>query len=226
MPPPPSFCTAPSSGGYGIHGLSPSSNPDAWGPYAFVPRMECNHGILSLDHALSGSLRFNGAALSYDGGRGYVEKDWGRSFPAAYVWVQSNHFDRSGICLTASVAKIPWWTGTFRGFLAAFLIDGTLHPFTTYNGGRIRSLEITETHLHLRLENRSHALEVNAEKAGGALLKAPYEKTMIERVAETMTSTVELRFSERGATEPCYVGVGKHACMELQGALRDILGNE
>ena len=47
---------------------------------------------------------------------------------------------------------------------------------------------------------------------------------MIERVAETMTSTVEVNFSECDSAKPCYVGVGKHACMELQGALRDILG--
>lgn len=28
------------------------ANPGVMGPYSFVPFMECNHGILSMDHAL------------------------------------------------------------------------------------------------------------------------------------------------------------------------------
>ncbi|MCK7537696.1 MAG: tocopherol cyclase family protein [Marinilabiliales bacterium] len=33
----------------------------------------------------------------FSGGRGYIEKDWGHSFPSAYVWMQSNHFQLARI---------------------------------------------------------------------------------------------------------------------------------
>ncbi|MEZ4893124.1 MAG: tocopherol cyclase family protein [Saprospiraceae bacterium] len=37
-------------------------------------------------------LTINGEELDFTGGKGYMEKDWGRSFPSAYFWMQTNHF--------------------------------------------------------------------------------------------------------------------------------------
>ena len=47
----------------------------------------------------SGSLEINGAEISFEGGKGYIEKDWGRSMPSDWIWIQSNHFEdrRRGI---------------------------------------------------------------------------------------------------------------------------------
>ena len=73
------------------------TSPGIMGWYAWVPRMECYHGVLSLDHGLGGGLTFEypsqAAAVDFSGGRGYIEKDWGQSFPEAWVWFQSNHFE-------------------------------------------------------------------------------------------------------------------------------------
>jgi len=193
-------------------------SPGVMGPYSFVPFMECKHGILSLDHSLEGVLHVDGKATAYTGGRGYMEKDWGRSFPLGYVWTQSNHFDRPGISITASVARIPWITGDFRGFLVGFLLDGELQRFTTYTGAVIESLRLTKTHMSLAIRNRTHRLELEAEKTGGALLRAPYEHDMLERVAESMTSTISLRFTRLDGT-PVYKGTGRAACLETQGRL-------
>lgn len=199
-------------------------SPGIMGPYSFVPFMECNHGILSLDHDLSGSLEVAGHRTDFAGGRGYVEKDWGRGFPAGYVWVHSNHFGRTGVCLTAAVAIIPWLTGAFRGFIIGFLIDGELHRFTTYTASVLERLELSDTHLHLAIRNRTHRLEVDARKTDGATLYAPYEKQMIARVAETMTSEADVRLTRLSDDRVIFEGCGQHACLEAQGDLARVLG--
>lgn len=198
-------------------------SPGIMGPYSFVPFMECNHGIPSLDHAIDGGLSVDGIDVDFDGGRGYCEKDWGRSFPAGYVWTHSNHFERSGICLTAAVAIIPWLTGAFRGYIIGFLLDGELHRFTTYTGSVIERLEMSDTHLHLCIRNRRHRLDVEARKEEGAVLRAPYEQMMIERVAETMTSDVDVRLTELRSGAVVFEGRGRHACLEAQGDLARVL---
>ncbi|MDG2049674.1 MAG: tocopherol cyclase family protein [Myxococcota bacterium] len=198
-------------------------SPGIMGPYSFVPFMECNHGILSLDHGLQGHLNVDGLQTDFSGGRGYVEKDWGRSFPAGYVWTQSNHFETPGVSLSAAVARIPWLTGAFRGFIIGFLHEGTLHRFTTYTKSVLEKLEMTSSHLHLRIRNRDHRLEVMANKSEGGLLHAPYEKQMIERVAETMTSEVHVRLDQLAGERSLFEGVGRHACLEAQGDLSGIL---
>ena len=198
-------------------------SPGVMGPYGFIPFMECNHGILSVDHAVEGTLSVDGRTTSFDGGRGYAEKDWGRAFPSGYVWTQSNHFDREGISITASVARIPWLSGAFRGFLVGFLCAGELHRFTTYTGAEIESLTIDDSHVRLRLRDRHHRLEIDARKAEGGVLHAPYERQMIERVGEAMDSEIDLRFSRRATDETLYEGRGRHACLEVQGDLPSIL---
>ncbi|QII81181.1 hypothetical protein G7057_00970 [Jeotgalibaca arthritidis] len=41
-------------------------------------------------------------------GKGYIEKDWGRSFPKNYIWIQSNHFNDNQRSLFFSYAHIPY----------------------------------------------------------------------------------------------------------------------
>ncbi len=199
-------------------------SPGIMGPYSFVPFMECNHGILSLDHRLeAGSLRVDERETLYAGGRGYVEKDWGRRFPAGYVWTHTNHFERPGVSLTAAVALIPWLTGTFRGFIIGLLVDDELHRFTTYTGSVLEELAMSESHLVLRIRNRTHRLEVDARKRDGAILHAPYEDQMIARVAETMASEVDVRLVALGSRATVFEGRGVNACLEAQGELERIL---
>lgn len=198
-------------------------SPGVMGPYGFTPFMQCYHGILSVDHTLEGELDFDATPRRYDGGRGYCEKDWGRSFPLGYVWTQSNHFEAPGVSLTASVATIPWLTGAFRGFLVGFRHDEVLHRFTTYTGARIDRLAVDGQGLELVLSDRRLELSIAARRTSGAMLLAPYEGQMLERVAETMTSEVEVRFAERGGAVR-FEGIGRSACLEAQGALDRIIG--
>ena len=198
-------------------------SPGVMGPYSFVPFMQCNHGITSLDHTVSGEVEIERGITRYDGGRGYSEKDWGKGFPAGYVWTQSNHFDREGVCITASVAHIPWLTGSFRGFLIGLLLDGELLRFTTYTGTTIDRVALTDTHLVMSLHDKMHRLELDAHRTDGATLHAPYDAQMIERVAETMTSEVAVRLSRLHDDEAIFEGVGRHGCLEVQGDLERVL---
>ncbi len=90
------------------------------GWYAFVPFMECYHAVIGFDHPLEGKININGNEIDFTGGRGYIEKDYGKSFPSYYIWMQSNHFETEEISVMASVAKIPWLGSSFDGFVVGF----------------------------------------------------------------------------------------------------------
>jgi hypothetical protein len=199
------------------------TRPGVMGPYSFVPFMECNHGILSMDHGLQGELSVNGSRISYEGGRGYVEKDWGRGFPRGYVWAQSNHFEEAGVSVSASVARIPWLTGAFRGHLVGFLLRGKLHRFTTYNGTRIEKIHVDDDNYRLTVCDHKYRLRLLARRTGGALLHAPYEQQMVERVAEAMNSEIQVHFARVRDGEVLFEGTGSHGCLEVQGDLSGVL---
>lgn len=166
------------------------------GPYAWVPMMECYHGVVSFGHGLRGALIADGARHELTGGRGYIEKDWGKAFPAGYVWMHSNHLaDAPEASLVASVAIIPWLRSSFRGYIVGLRLGRRLHTWATYNGARERSLTIDESHVDWALEGPSGLLELSAERVRGGLLHAPVRTRMHERVEETLDATVRVRLT-------------------------------
>lgn len=204
------------------------TSPGAMGWYAFVPFMECFHGVISFDHTIGGTLAINGRDVDFDNGRGYIEKDWGRSFPSAYIWIQSNHFEQPGISLMASVAKIPWLTGAFRGFIIGLLFNERLYRFTTYTGAKLHHLKLNDTQLQLTVSNRNFLLKIEAIRRKGGLLHAPYQMNMLQRISESLDSEVKIELFQAGnsTNNLIFRGNGKPAGLDINGKLEDIIDVE
>jgi tocopherol cyclase len=197
-------------------------SPGIMGWYAWVPRMECYHGVLSFDHSLQGRLTLNGKMMDFSGGRGYIEKDWGQAFPAAWIWFQSNHFGDVPACITASVAIIPWVGRAFRGFIVGLWLNGKLYRFTTYKRSRIESLQIFDDHVDWVLRNNQYRLSLIARRVTGGLLRGPTRLDMGKRVLETLSATVHVRLETlQGAL--LFEGVGSHTGLEVMGDLPRLL---
>ena len=124
-------------------------SPGIMGPFSFVPFMECYHGILSMDHLITGELLIKGKKVVFTSGRGYTEKDWGHSFPIGYVWMQSNHFSESKISFKCSVAKIPFKIFSFNGFIAGLWLKNKLIEFTTYNFSKVKRCKINDKQVEI-----------------------------------------------------------------------------
>lgn len=172
-------------------------SPGIMGWYAWVPAMECYHGVLSLDHGLRGEMEIDGRLVDFDGGRGYCEKDWGKAFPRAWVWMQSNHFSHPGVSLTASIAVIPWMGTAFNGFITGLLLDGRLYRFATYTGARVEQLQTGPDSIHWVLADRRYRLEITARRAQGGNLQAPTRAAMDRRIIETLNARIEVRLFAR-----------------------------
>jgi hypothetical protein len=188
-----------------------------------MPFLECYHGVLSFDHALAGTLERTGEPISFDGGRGYLEKDWGRAFPSGYVWVQTNHFARPGTCLTGSIAVIPWLRGEFRGFIVGVRHAGDLYRFATHTGARTTSLDIDDDHVRWALRSpRGATLALVAERRRGGLLHAPVRTQMHRRVEETLDARVSVRLAD-AAGRVILEDTGHCAGLEVHGDLDRLL---
>ncbi len=214
------------SGEVRFKGLTPwpvtPTSPGIMGWYGWLSFMECYHGVVSLDHLLSGQLHVNGEAVSFEHGRGYIEKDWGQNFPSAYVWQQTNHFRTPGTSLTASIALIPFYVTTFRGFIIGLWHYGKLYRFATYTGAVTEQLEITDDHVFWTVADGRYRLEMVSERAEGGLLKAPIRTEMHRRVNETMGASVFVRLTEKSGSV-IYEDEGRHMALEVHGDLERLL---
>jgi tocopherol cyclase len=197
-------------------------SPGIMGPYAFVPFMECYHGILSMDHSIVGELEIDHKKIDFTGGRGYIEKDWGHSFPSAYLWMQSNHFSQKGISLKASVAKIPWLGSSFVGFIAGLYFNNELIQFTTYNKTKLIRSNANKKTVELVMENKKYRLEILASRNEATELAAPILGFMDGRISESMTAKLEVKLIAKKHNQILFQDTGRNAALEVAGKLDEI----
>ncbi|NLZ81659.1 MAG: hypothetical protein GX913_07680 [Clostridiales bacterium] len=163
---------------------------DIMGPFRFFPIMQCNHGVLSLKHKLSGSLMINGENVDFTGGIGYIEKDWGSSFPKSYLWTQCNQFDKIQCSIMLSIAHIPFMGIDFTGCICTIYYEGKEYRLATYLGVRILKYSSHE----VIISQNKYLLRVCFLNEKPHKLNAPNLGEMTRTVHESLVSKVQYKF--------------------------------
>jgi tocopherol cyclase len=210
--------------------------PGIMGWFSFVPFMECYHGIVSLDHSIEGTLTIEGKTVDFTNGRGYIEKDWGTSFPRGWFWMQSNHFfeknnrntegvenHHDGVSLIASVAHIPFLGSYFIGYIVGFWFKNKLYRFATYTGAKMKA-HLDGNNIQLKFKDNQYLLEIEATKAGTGNLVAPLQGEMTGKVNESLQAVLHVRFYEKDKL--IFEGKGRNAGLEAAGDIEALLTNE
>jgi len=188
--------------------------PGIMGWYSFVPFMECKHGIVSMFHRLSGGIRIGDSFLDFDGGSGYIEKDWGSSFPESWSWVHCNTFNSSESSFMFSVAKIPWLGSYFIGFISYLNYDGRFINLSTWSRARIEKLAYRDNTLQVRISNAKYVLDFSAVNNQAGQLRAPELGSMKRIIKETVDASVELTLTDRRGNR-IFQDQGTRAGMEI-----------
>jgi hypothetical protein len=194
----------------------PSSiiSPGIMGWYSFVPFMECRHGIVSVSHELNGNLFINGNKVDFTRGKGYIEKDWGTSFPECWIWIQANNFHDHSTSFSFSVAKIPWRGHFFMGFIAFLYYHGRFYMFSTYNNSSIKEISHTGDSVFISIANKTNSLSIKSTKSRTGVLKAPVEGRMSGSIRESLDADVSLVLYDKN-DRPVYTDTSRRAGIEV-----------
>lgn len=188
--------------------------PNIMGPFAYIPKMQCYHGVISMKHELTGTITMNDEVLDFSNGRGYIEKDWGNSFPKEYIWLHSNHFANTKTSLFFSIAHIPFYFKEFEGFICNLVVDDQEYRFATYNQSSCTIREVSANSVIIRMENSSTRLDLKAVVSGKGQLIAPVEGTMEKTIKEGISGIIDLRLEDK-RTGKIYQDTGYNAGVEI-----------
>lgn len=208
------------------------TRPGIMGWYRYVPFMECNHGVVSLGHKLDGELKTPRGNLDFSRGQGYIEKDWGTSFPSSYLWMQSNHFTDSSISFMLSLARIPWFGSWFPGFLGFLHSEGRTITFSTYTGAGLKDISISEKEVTLTVTGagrgrngalrKGEMLRIRAFRKASGILMAPQTGAMDRRISESIDGEIELIFEREG--REIFRGISDNSGLEIVGNTGELTG--
>ena len=164
------------------------------GPFHYIP-MQCKHEIISMKHSLNGSLTMNKQHINFNGGTGYIEGDYGHSFPKEYLWLHCNDF-KEDLSIMVSVAHIPFLGRSFTGCICAITYGRKEYRLATYKGVRIRAL----TEKRLVLTQGKYRLEIRLWPAKSHCLRSPKKGHMIGSIKESNNTKARFHFSKNKKT--------------------------
>jgi hypothetical protein len=201
-------------------------SPGIMGWYRFVPFMECFHGVVSLDHKLEGDFLIENQVISFDGGRGYIEKDWGKSMPSAWIWTQSNTFeDNSKASFMLSVASVPWLSKSFTGFLGFLYVNGEIYRFGTYTGAKITQLKRDDDTIAVTIKSKKFTIDFYGLKGMRGELLAPVAGDMSRTIHESIDAEIRVILRDKKGTI-LYDGTAKNAGLELVGDIFELVNQD
>lgn len=171
-------------------------SPNIMGPFSYVPFMECNHAIISMKNNINGVININDNELKFNNGTGYIEKDWGCSFPKNYVWVQGNNWSNKNASFMLSIANIPFKIFSFRGFICSLIINNKEYRFATYNRSKIIEYKIDDNNIDITLKKGNYFLNINSKYNNKFKLKAPVKGNMQKDIFESINSVINITLKE------------------------------
>lgn len=166
---------------------------DIMGPFALIKFMECNHEVISLHHEVNGILNINNKEIKINNGIGYIEKDYGTSFPKTYLWVHCNDFKNEKVSIMVSIADIPFLGLGFKGCIASILYKDKEYRMATYNGVKI--IDYNEN--GLTIKRGSYKLHIDIENNNVKKLFAPNQGEMKRVIYEAIACSGRFRFYKK-----------------------------
>jgi tocopherol cyclase len=198
-------------------------NPGSMGFYNYLTFMECYSQVCCLDGEIVGKLLINNEEIDFTGGKIYIEKNWGKRFPKAYLWLQSNSFKNPNVSFTCSIGKIPMYLFNFNGFLTAIKIDDTIYKFTTINRSK-KTLKVDQDEICISFINRDMKLNVRAKIKNNDLIncKGPDIGGMSIDVKESIISEIEVELIDTYKEKLLFTGKGACSGIEMMGNLLEL----
>lgn len=195
--------------------------PGIMGPFSFLPFMECRHGVVTAQSRTAGSLEIGGRTVDFGDGWGYIEKDWGSSFPSAFIWMQTGHFQNSDASFMLSLAKVPVFGRHLRGLISFLYLGGKFYRFATYTGASARGYAQKGDDFCLFVESPGYRLGVWVQAARGNDLKAPGNGEMNRKIRECTNGHIAVELKDRSG-RVCFRDEARNAAVERFGNTEEL----
>ena len=189
--------------------------PTIMGPFHYLPRMQCNHGIISMIHWLNGTMILNQESFSFSQQKGYIEKDWGTSFPRKYVWCQSNNFTDPHVSVFLSIATIPMMLFEFEGLIANITIHNKEYRFATYTFATFSIETIDDYTRKVTLNKGEIKAELIIHSPTSIALISPKKGSMNNMIKEGLEGTISLTLYKDN--NEIFHDIGVHSGVEFSG---------
>lgn len=200
--------------------------PGTMGLTHFAPFMQTYYHVVDFNPSIDGTLQLNGMEINFDSGKGYIEKNWGREFPAEWIWFQSNHFEDPTVSLVFSVASIPVLGMKPRGLLIGLYAQGRFYHWSSLRFHKILQFQIENNNSFLiHVSGLQYGIRISGRLGKNVLMNAPTTEDMVPSCRESLHSSGHfVLYRKNGRNiETIYEDSTSFAGMEMNGEVGRLL---
>ncbi len=200
------------------HRVWPKSlaKPNIMGPAYYWQGLQCYHSLVSFRNEIKGKLKTPGHEINLNHGCGYIEKDWGNSFPTEHIWLQSNRFEKQKASLSLAAAPLVFAGWQYLGFAALLVLADKHYLFANYNGAALEH-SFKAPYLSLQFSGFKYQLHIKAKMGESVPLWAPSAAGMDKRVRESLQAELFFELKAKRSGRLISEGKAKNVGMEVSG---------
>lgn len=179
----------------------------------FVPGLPCYHSVVNTSHLVSGVVQHRGKEYALDDEMGYLEKNWGSSFPDRYFWLHALDPGDSEVGILFSQAEIRWLGRRFVRHVGHVRFDGKLIDFRDLANVRIEIFSPAPDMLMIRMNSKTLKVEIAISQGKRVLFKGPRNGQLSRDIPHHTDAIMHLTLSMRGIIR-CFDLVGNYENMD------------
>lgn len=173
--------------------------PSIMGPAYYIKGLECNHGIVNLSMKTNGTIIQNHQSYSFQNGRGYIEKDYGTSFPTKYLWMQSNNAKNKDTFVLAQ-GKVPILFFHLTGLFLVINTKEKQYVFANYYGAKIKTISHQKKQDKLIIKQGKYMVTIICKYQKGISLPSPKQGKMDQLILEYIECTCNIKIEKKKKT--------------------------
>ena len=168
------------------------------GPFKYLPFLHSYHEVIALTHTLAGEICINGEVIDFTGGKGYIDKEWGKAYPNVWIWAQCNQFKQSDMAMMLGVMRHQLFLDYQTSFVVPIYYQGQLEVFANYNGGHIAKLYRYKGYIHIVITQKNKLLDLKIYGQDEVDLAMSRNAHMIKDVYNCMNAKIEVKLTQNG----------------------------
>ena len=160
------------------------------GPLSFIPKVECKHDVITIQSQVNGYLKYKDRTIEYENSCGYIEKNWGLSFPKKYIWLHANQFNNPQLSLQFAIARPKWLLFRPQVYIG-YIKNSKLIHFGSHRLSFAR-VKTNGNQVVIKLQKLSYKVTIQVTNETPIDLIGPKEGKLQNKISEYLNSKIEL----------------------------------
>lgn len=166
----------------------------------FLPNLPCYHAVLNTGHLVSGEIKQKNERFIIKNELGYLEKNWGTSFPETYYWLHAVDPNDPQVSILFSRAEIDWIGKKFIRHVGHLRFDEKQVDIRSLKNVTVSILSSCKDKHEIRIASKTLQMEISITHNNNVRFKGPFNGKLSRDIIHFPDSIIQIRLSENNKT--------------------------